>query len=137
MIHLKYICLILFTIGFYSTAIGQCTVPSSKTNKFVVLETGKQLTAESTGAKYLSGGVVLQINDYTLKADSAVVNHATGLLEAYGNVVLEKYNTVFINGTSVVYREDAHLLNFTKAPGNFRKEDEATASTTVLYDVTQ
>ncbi|MGZ5244999.1 MAG: OstA-like protein [Bacteroidia bacterium] len=136
MTTLKYTFLILVSFFVYSSSFAQCTVPSSKSTQFVVIESSSVKKAEN-GIKYLSGDVVLQFNDYQVKADSVVIFPDTNNFEAYGNVTLVKKDMTFISGSSAFYSSDAQYLNFMNNVISYYDNQPSIATTSATYNVSQ
>jgi lipopolysaccharide assembly outer membrane protein LptD (OstA) len=103
----------LFALVFLTASwcSAQCTVPSTPKNTFVLVQSHK-IIAKNNNIQKLSGSVIFQINDYQLKADSAIVFTDSRKFKAFGNVVLTKDGIAHQNGQKAVYREDLHIINF-------------------------
>jgi lipopolysaccharide assembly outer membrane protein LptD (OstA) len=104
-------------------------------NVFVLVASHKIKTdIKNENIKHLSGGVIFQINDYQLKADSAIVFNDTRGFEAFGNVVLTKNDTNCQNAQKAYYREDVHIITFNdKIVYDVEDKSLSAKSTAVLY----
>lgn len=132
----KYTYILFLLMLSYFPSFGQCAVPSGIPAKITIIESGK-IQKSQNDVKYLSGGVVLQLNDYTVTADSAVIFQESNNFEAYGNVALLKDDTKYITGSTAFYSADAQYLNFMQDVITYYEKQPLTSRSSAGYNVSQ